>query len=111
MSSDSEVYRTVENDIQPVDPTEIERLVGAARHPTRHIARADTTDWQVYLLHPHSCIRLHEDGDYRTACKYATTLRWGLSQEEWAEHEDVPVVVDIQGGRLVPVEGGVEALG
>lgn len=103
--NDSESY-SGSGSPEPVDPDEIERLVGALRHTTLHIARANTEEGKLYLVHPHSCIQLHDGGeDYRTACKYSKCLAWGLDPQAWEEHLDRPVVVEIKGGQLVPGEG------
>lgn len=85
-----------------IDPaSKIEAIVGAKRHPTRHIARAVSAEQTVYVLHPESCRRLHED---LRNCKYSRALDNGIEKVSaaWMHVQDKPVVVDVFGDYLLP---------
>ncbi|HEY7822664.1 MAG TPA: hypothetical protein VIG24_07530 [Acidimicrobiia bacterium] len=74
-------------DIVPVN--QIERIVGTKRHPTRHIARAVSSEQRVYILHSGDC--WEQCGDLRD-CAYSVSLdEAGIDLGIWVE--DVPVFV------------------
>lgn len=87
--------------VNRVPEDEIEELVGALRHGTRHLARADSAAQIVYLLHPHNCRRKH--GLDLRYCPYSLALDLGIPDVGWRGHLDRPVVVAMQWGRLLPV--------
>lgn len=80
---------------------DIEGIVGAPRHATKHQARAVSAEQTVYILHSHAC--LDHGGDLRD-CPYSLALDNGIRPDEWTE--DAPVTVRIEGAfqatRLVP---------
>lgn len=81
-----------------VPSADIERIVGVRRHPTEHYARAVSVEETVYILHSRECL---ETGiDFRE-CRYSRALDEGIDIDRWAE--DVPVIVLVEDGRLVPV--------
>lgn len=86
-----------------VPADQIEGLVGAARHPVRHIARAVSAEQTVYLMHPDDCREGRAD---LTTCPHSIALYAGIRAPEWDRHEDRPVyavvVVDDTGYRLAP---------
>ena len=77
-----------------VPPENIERIVGAARHPTRHIARAVSAEERVYLLHAEECAEVYDD---LRACPFSSALDRGVHVPFV---EDRAVVVRIVGGYL-----------
>lgn len=88
-----------------VDPTEIETLVGAKRHPAQHLARAASEAKKVYILHSRRCLAkytLLADGDLRD-CAYSKALDNGIEMADWADHEDKPVALAIYHDRLIPL--------
>lgn len=92
-----------------VDPDDIERIVGRARHPTRHYAIAVSAEQTVYILHPQACKNLHDSGvqDLRD-CRYSVALDRGIHETHWMDHEDVAVRVTInRSGNLIPVVPGM----
>lgn len=81
-------------------PTEdIERLVGASRHPALHLGRADTRDSTIYILHSQVC---KDSGVDLRFCPYSLTLDAGIRDLDWAGWENRPVVLSIATGWLVP---------
>ena len=89
------------NNLVPAD--HIEAIVGAERRPSRHIARAVSAEQTVYILHPYSCLLLHQQ---LTDCAYSRALDRGISLPTWEGREDRPIYVVIGAdGRLVPTRG------
>ncbi|GAA3962880.1 hypothetical protein [Gordonia caeni] len=60
------------------------------RHPTKHIGRVVTDEQAVYIMHPESCLRFHDD---LRECRYSRALDNGIDVDEWRGHEDRPVVL------------------
>ena len=87
-------------DLVPAE--DIERIVGAKRHPSRHLARAVSAEQRVYILHSQKCL---DSGIDLRACPYALALDNGIRLSEW--HEDEAFYVEIVGAfdqaRLSPV--------
>lgn len=81
-----------------VPAADIERIVGVARHDTEHYARAVSAEQTVYILHPRDCLARYDD---LRDCPWSLALDRGIDAAEWAE--DVPLVVRIRAGLLVPV--------
>lgn len=81
----------------PVDPSKIEGIVGATRHPTEHIARAVSAEQTVYILHSAECLSYGFD---LRGCPFSTALDRGIDVTVWVEDE--PLTVAVVGGRLVP---------
>lgn len=73
-----------------VPPEDIEKLVGAKRHPTEHIARAVSAEQTVYILHSQQCLDSTPD---LTKCAFSYALDLGIDKEDWTE--DVPLVVAV----------------
>jgi hypothetical protein len=86
-----------------VDASDIERLVGAKRHPTDHLARAITNVEMVYILHSQAC---KDSGIDLRDCAYSIALDRGIEHplpwSEWRRAPDRPVRVEIYAGWLVP---------
>lgn len=83
-----------------VDPSEIERIVGMERHPTRHYARAVSAEQTVYILHSAKCRDSRRD---LRRCLFSLTLDNGIDERDWSEVEDQPVRVTINRiARLIP---------
>lgn len=76
---------------------EIETIVGAQRHETKHIARAVSDEGIVYVLHSRQCL---ESGIDLRDCPFSLALDEGIDVDRWIE--DVPVHVITEDGRLVP---------
>ena len=83
-----------------VNAEEIEQIVGAKRHPTRHIGRADSGEETVYILHSMRCkargIDLRE-------CSYSRALDMGIDLDVWDGWEDKPVVLGLHRPGLIPL--------
>jgi hypothetical protein len=75
-----------------VPASEIEGLVGTTRNAKHHIARADSTEQEVYILHSQEC--LDSDIDLRL-CLYSIALDHGIDLEDWQGYEDRPVYVKV----------------
>lgn len=88
-----------------VDPSEIERIVGFERHPTRHYARAVSVEQIVYILHSHAC---KDSGMDLRECPFSQALNNGIDEYDWSDMEDQAVRVTIDMRRkLIPVRPGM----
>ncbi len=86
---------------QLVDPAKIEQIVGATRHPVKHLAKADSEEQRVYILHSQQC--LGSGIDLRD-CPYSKSLdEHGIDPLNWAACEDRTVFLEIVGGVLLPL--------
>lgn len=83
-----------------VDPTKIERIVGAARQDDAHLGRAVSSEQQVYILHSGQC---RASGRDLRACEYSLALDEGIDEDDWCDAEDVPVVLGVRDGLLIPL--------
>lgn len=83
-----------------VDPSEIEQIVGAPRHSAQHLARAVSSEQEVYVLHSQRC---KDSGVDLRECPYSAALNLGIDTDDWKGFEDRPVVVAIIHDRLFPV--------
>lgn len=83
-----------------VPANEIERLVGAKRHPHQHLGRVDSTGQTVYVLHSQRC---KDSGIDLRECQWSWALDTGINPADWRGFEDLAVVLAIIGGRLFPV--------
>ena len=72
----------------PVHPDRIESIVGAPRHPTKHIGRAVSAEGTVYILHSQACF--DREPDLR-ACPYSLALDKGIDPDEWPQDTPVPL--------------------
>lgn len=79
---------------------QIETIVGARRHATGHLARAVSAEQTVYVLHSVQCLTSGVD---LRLCEYSLALDRGIDADDWHGWEDAPVVVDMDGGLLVPL--------
>lgn len=82
-----------------VSADRIEQIVGARRHPTHHLGRAESADQRVYILHSSAC---KESGLDLRACSYSVALDLGIDTDIW--EQDTTVSLVIQGGTLVPLD-------
>jgi hypothetical protein len=82
-----------------IPPQDIERLVGAVRHETLHLARAATAEQTVYVLHSHECKGLYVD---LRDCPFSMALNNGIDQDVWDDSMDRVVAVSVEADRLVP---------
>lgn len=85
-----------------VDPEVIEQIVGVKRHPTRHYARAVSAEQTVYVLHSEECRATYDD---LRDCPWTLALDRGIDEYDWSDREDVPVLVRVRDGRLIPDRG------
>lgn len=81
----------------PIPPDEVETLVGARRHRTKHIGRAVTARRTVYMLHSRECRDERAD---LTECPYARASDNGIDPSEWPP--DTAVYVIVGDGHLTP---------
>lgn len=81
-----------------VDPTEVETIVRARRHPFRHVGRADGADQRVYVLHSEECRAQFDD---LRECPYSRALDNGIDPREWP---DGPTWLGIGDGHLIPID-------
>lgn len=73
-------------------PTRLEQVVGARRHPTRHIVNARTTG-AVIILHPEACRMPH------VKCRFTQSLaEHGIPAAWWDKRQawDRPVYVALR---------------
>ena len=77
-----------------VDPTQIETIVGAPRHPMLHIGRA--ADGMLTIMHSAWCVRTGRD---LRACPWSLALDVGRVDPI---PEGQPIVLRMLGGRLAP---------
>ncbi len=84
-----------------VSPSEIERIVGAERHPVAHIGRAVDAEARVYILHSERCRTQYPE---LRDCPYSRALDRGILRRQWEGFTDRPVKlwVSVASGRLVP---------
>lgn len=86
-----------------VDPSEIESIVGAARHETDHYARAVPAMKRVYILHSRQCVDTNED---LRQCRFSIALDKGIDHPvprgSWMHLQDRAVKVEILQGFMVP---------
>ena len=82
-----------------VDPSEIEQLVGARRHPVVHIGRADSEKQTFFILHSQKCV---DSGIDLRECRFSTTLDSGLHESLWFGLEDQPQIIAISSRGLFP---------
>lgn len=86
-----------------------QEIVGCVRDESLHIARADSARQIVTILHPMQCLDFHED---LRECSFSKSLDLGISERDWRESEDRPVVVEIDpNGTLVPFPLGTMRAG
>ena len=84
----------------PVDRSEIEKLVGARRSPGAHLGRADSEAGKVYILHSQRCL---DTGMDLRGCRFSIALDFGISMEDWEGFEDETVALRVYEDRLIPV--------
>ena len=87
------------SDLVPVD---IEWIVGAQRHPELHIGRAFSDEHKFYILHSRSCLA---SGIDLRDCPFSVSLDRGIDVSMWEDWQDMPVVLDVVEGDLIPVGG------
>lgn len=83
-----------------VNPEQIEQIVGAARHPQWHIARAVSSEERVYVLHSNEC--KVQRADLRD-CLWSLALDNGIDLDQWEPYQDQPMRVIVADDRLVPI--------
>lgn len=88
----------------PVPADQIEGIVGAKRHPWRHIARAVTAEMTIYILHPDNCAA-KVTGRSPTECRYSRALDDGIRAGLWARLTDRPVYVAVNAEGLLFPQG------
>ena len=96
---------------ETVDPSEIEGIVGAPRHPKYHIVRAVSAEQRVYILHPDECTArmMHRP---LTECAFSRTLAYeGIDEEAWKNAMDRPVVGILTFSGLRPNEYWTNVIG
>lgn len=87
-----------------VDAADIEKIVGAKRHPAVHIGRAVTAEQTVYILHSAEC---RDSGRDLRECPYSIALDKGIESfypwTAWYHHHDRTTRLGIRRGYLVPI--------
>lgn len=88
-------------DLVPAD--RIEQIVGAQRHPTKHMARAVSAEQTVYILHSQECRDTTPD---LRDCPFSIALDRGIEHHipwsGWRRVPDRAVRVEVFRGWLVP---------
>ncbi len=79
-----------------VPTADIERLVGARRHPIHHLARLDSASSTVYILHSLTCL---DSGIDLRECRWSLSLDAGIREEEWLPDETL-LVAPMRSGLL-----------
>lgn len=82
-----------------VSPTDIERIVGAERHPVQHLARAVSANRRVYILHSRACL---DSGIDLRDCEHSLALDRGIPMDKWCNVQDRALKVKVHDGLLVP---------
>ena len=83
-----------------VPAEDIERIVGAQRHASRHYGRAVSAEQTVYILHSQQC---KDSGIDLRDCEFSQALDLGIVESDWDGQEDTPVSLEIRTeGRLAP---------
>lgn len=77
-----------------IPPDEVEQLVGAKRHPTKHIGRADHEERMIYILHSQECVDTNLD---LRECKFSVALDRRVDGDCWPSG---PQELFIHGGFL-----------
>ncbi len=85
-------------DLVPTD--QIERIVGARRHPHQHLGRAVSAEQTVYILHSEAC---RDSGIDLRDCAYSKALDNGIDMDWWHQHQDQAVVLAPSHSRLIPL--------
>ncbi len=85
-------------DLVPTD--QIERIVGARRHPHQHLGRAVSAEQTVYILHSEAC---RDSGIDLRDCAYSKALDNGIDMDWWHQHQDQAVVLAPFHSRLIPL--------
>ena len=88
-----------------VDAGEIEGIVGVARHPINHFARAVSSEQTVYILHSQHCLDSRPD---LRECPYSLALDRGIDVGAWVEDEPLRVMVSM--GELIPYDARLARL-
>lgn len=78
-------------EIQLENPADIENLVAAKRHPTKHLGRLDSDTETIYILHSNECVNTFPD---LRDCRYSRALERS-SSPRWEDARDRPVVLAI----------------
>lgn len=81
---------------------DIEKIVGAKRHATEHMARAVSAEERLYILHSKECVGTGID---LRECPYSIALDLGIDLYLWEEWQDVPIGLEIcpDEGDLLPI--------
>lgn len=91
---------------EPVDPAEIERIVGVSRHATEHYGRAVSAEQTVYILHSQECKDTEAAGFDLRECPFSVALDQGIDKPfpwtGWRRVQDQPVRLEITRGYLMP---------
>ena len=101
-----QIPRSAPARVEFVSGESIERIVGAPRHETRHLARAVSAEEQVYVMHSRECIvQVTSRGSDLRVCPFSHGLERGIDMDVWGGWQDRAVEVWISAGseRLVPV--------
>ena len=83
-----------------VDSSKVAGIVGTERGLDCHYGRAVSAEQKVYILHSYRCLA---SGIDLRDCVYSLALDNDIDLYDWKGCLDVPVVLDIQGIRLVPL--------
>ncbi len=88
---------------QRVPSSDIERIVGATRHPWLHFARAVSAEQTVYVLHARRCLNMDLRGEQRLQdCPYSVAMDRGIPLDRWPQDQAVEVAVEEGTGLLIP---------
>ena len=79
---------------------DIEHIVGIERHRQSHYGRAVSAEQTVYILHSRRCL---DSGIDLRECRFSLALDEGISESQWKDAEDKPVLLGVWNGRLVPL--------
>ena len=77
-----------------VPADQIEALVGAKRHQSRHIIRGGEVSGIAYILHPHTCLKRHTD---LRECPWSLALD---RDDVWLP-DNGPHYVNLRAGQLI----------
>ena len=81
-----------------VDPSKIEKIVGAKRDSRLHIGRFDTPTGEFYILHSQECVSSTQD---LRLCDYSKSLdsTW-IDEVDWIDAVNTPYFIQLEGGLI-----------
>lgn len=83
-----------------VDPSAIEKIVGAPRNRKAHFGKLMSDEDRMYIMHSHECVRDNED---LRQCKFSLAMDRNMPEAIWNKYADKTVLLGVMEGALVPL--------